>query len=134
MIGPTTPGRIVLGGRELVLRYSIGAVRLIRDKTGFDLFKGALASFDESQLTFLIAEGLRHEAEGGDPNITEEMVTQQLQFCEIEAAIIAVVSALSGSMIKLPTKVADPPTETTDAEAEAEAAPEDPTPGTPPLN
>ncbi len=90
LTAPTKPANITLAdGKERVLRYSLRAKKAIREKYGELLKSGRTVElFDDPEaLAFVIAEGLRHNREGGDISITQEIVMDLIEMQAIPYAI-----------------------------------------------
>lgn len=90
-------------GKERVLRYSLRAMQNIKQKTGISVFskdlKEKLEALDETKFTFVLAEGLRHKYEGGDPDITEEALGELIDSSQVMDLVLTFMQAFSGKSI-----------------------------------
>ena len=98
------PVTFTIGGKERVLRYSLGAAKRLKKHFGASLFKG-IENVDEDKLSILIYEGLKAD----DPGLTVEIVEEMIDVQELPEIILGVFAALGYSNS---AKNEDPATET----------------------
>ena len=72
-----------------MLRYSLRAKKAIREKFGDLLKNGKTAELfdDPESLAFIVAEGLRHNRDGGDISLTAEIVMDLIEMQAIPYVI-----------------------------------------------
>ena len=94
-----TPVPIQLAGREFVIRFTVGQLRAVRDRTDgrLDVLGEGIRRAGIDDFALLLWAGIAHKREGGDPSLSLEDVeamVDDLDLAEYEALDRALLSAL----------------------------------------
>lgn len=102
---PTEPIPIILSdGKERHLRYTLRAMRILKEKFGASLLAGGISELDEDRLPALIAAGLIEQ------DLTTDQVEDLVDTRALTYLVGQVVKAFAGDTPK-PKQEADRPTE-----------------------
>lgn len=111
MTAPTNPAKVTLGGREFTLRYSIGAMKRLKEKLGTSIFKNGIDALDENTMADLLYEGLHH-GKGGDPDLTMAWLEEEVAYDEMIGSLPLIFKAMKGSLADAPENPPQEPTAT----------------------